>query len=203
MTILLRVEAMAGSDVYSTAEEAIRLANAFGTAVMFKFNSVDCMACPGDNPDGLANRQQELQSEGGNGYKLARDPGARRRTKPEAVTNSRMKDAADFNASVREALGITEGDSILETIEQMRNRLKAYESGTASDCARAAIKGANFYKDQRDKLLGALGKAIANLEPTSKRFMRAEKHEEAEYRDGHLLYAHLNEVRDGILRTEK
>lgn len=40
--------------------------------------------------------------------------------------------------------------------EELRNRLAAFENGTASDCARASIKAANNLLRQRDALLAAL-----------------------------------------------
>ena len=72
MPLQLRVEAFAGSTIDDTARDAIYLANRLGITVMFKFNSVECMARPGDDPEKLAMQQQELQNNGEAGYKLAR-----------------------------------------------------------------------------------------------------------------------------------
>lgn len=44
---------------------------------------------------------------------------------------------------------------VLEVIENQRNRLESYANGTASDCARAAIRGANTLSEKLEKLLKA------------------------------------------------
>lgn len=51
----LRLEAFAGSDISDCAREACRLADRLGVVVLFDFNGVECMACPGDEPAFLAN----------------------------------------------------------------------------------------------------------------------------------------------------
>lgn len=51
----LKLEAFGGADISDCAREACRLAGRLGVVVMFDFNGVSCMACPGDDPTALAN----------------------------------------------------------------------------------------------------------------------------------------------------
>ncbi len=68
----LNLEAKAGSVVSNCASEAIDIANRLQITVMFDFNGVKCMACPGDNPTRLANEALRLMRDGEPAYKLAR-----------------------------------------------------------------------------------------------------------------------------------
>ena len=70
MTLQLKVEAFAGSDIDSVCEDAIRLADRLQIVVIFSFNGVTCMARPGDSAKELALVwRDELSSS--HTYKLA------------------------------------------------------------------------------------------------------------------------------------
>lgn len=67
----LRVETFAGVDIYECCREAVRLANQLQTIVRFKFNGVDCIAAPGDDPTALVDDwDKEMRSN--HSFKLAR-----------------------------------------------------------------------------------------------------------------------------------
>lgn len=67
----LHIEAVPGTEIANCAAEAIGLANRLQLTVMFDFNGVKCMACPGDNPGKLENEFfKKLNSD--RPYKLAR-----------------------------------------------------------------------------------------------------------------------------------
>jgi hypothetical protein len=51
----LEVECFGGSTIDECCEEAMKLANRLEITVMFQFNEVKCMACPGDEARGLTN----------------------------------------------------------------------------------------------------------------------------------------------------
>ncbi len=51
--LILRIEAAPGSEIGDCATDAINLANRLMVIVMFTFNGVNCMACPGDMPESL------------------------------------------------------------------------------------------------------------------------------------------------------
>lgn len=46
---MLKLEPFVGSDIKGCAEEAIRLANMLGVTVVYDFNGITVMACPGDD----------------------------------------------------------------------------------------------------------------------------------------------------------
>lgn len=74
----------------------------------------------------------------------------------------------------------------LETeCEELRNRIAAFENGTASDCARASIKAANKLLSQRATLLAAL-----NLIDTDKDG------------DGFVCKEAMAQIREAITQTE-
>ena len=45
----LKLEAMGGADIENCSKDAVTIADKLGVAVLFDFNGVQCMACPGDN----------------------------------------------------------------------------------------------------------------------------------------------------------
>lgn len=69
MSIFLNVEISAGTDINEAARDAIELADRVGVTVMFGFNGVRCMACPGDNAARLA---QAWNKAFDNGHMIAR-----------------------------------------------------------------------------------------------------------------------------------
>jgi hypothetical protein len=72
----LEVECFGGSTIDECCEEAMKLANRLEITVMFQFNEVKCMACPGDDAKRLASDYySELKSK--RPYKLARGTDAR------------------------------------------------------------------------------------------------------------------------------
>lgn len=68
----LHLETQPGCDIRDCSAEAIDLANRLQITVMFDFNGVKCMACPGDNPSRLANEAFRLINTTTGEYKLAR-----------------------------------------------------------------------------------------------------------------------------------
>lgn len=59
-TFFLRLEAIAGTLIDDAAAEAIKIANQLQVTVMFDFNGVSCMACPGDNSKSLASEAMRI-----------------------------------------------------------------------------------------------------------------------------------------------
>lgn len=59
---LIRIEPFPGADINRCAAQAIQLANKLDVTVMFGFNGVSCMACPGDSSEALAAEYQRLLS---------------------------------------------------------------------------------------------------------------------------------------------
>jgi hypothetical protein len=67
----LTLEPFGGATIINCANEAVSLANHLQLTIMFNFNEVNCMACPGDDANSLASEYfKELKKEGG--YKFAR-----------------------------------------------------------------------------------------------------------------------------------
>lgn len=66
----LRIEPFAGAVIHDCCREAMRLANALQIIVMFKFNGVDCMARPGDDPTDLVTAW-DMELRGTHSHKLA------------------------------------------------------------------------------------------------------------------------------------
>jgi hypothetical protein len=66
----LEVEVDAGSDINSTAKEAIALSKRIGVTVEFDFNGVTCVCNAGGSPEKLASEYQE-QLVNDSEYKLA------------------------------------------------------------------------------------------------------------------------------------
>jgi hypothetical protein len=54
MSIVLNVEATAGSEIEETAGEMIELANRIRVSVRVQFNDVSVLAMPGDDPADIA-----------------------------------------------------------------------------------------------------------------------------------------------------
>jgi hypothetical protein len=52
--LTITVEALAGSTIHNTAEEALTLAKRLGVCVKFKFNGVSCHVHPWGDPQKLA-----------------------------------------------------------------------------------------------------------------------------------------------------
>lgn len=50
MSLFLDVEVSGGTSIEEAAQDAIDLANRIDITVLFRFNGVRCMACPGDDP---------------------------------------------------------------------------------------------------------------------------------------------------------
>lgn len=59
-TFFLRLEAVAGTLIDDAAVQAIQIANQLQLTVMFDFNGVSCMACPGDNAKSLASEAMRI-----------------------------------------------------------------------------------------------------------------------------------------------
>jgi hypothetical protein len=67
----LTLEPFGGATIINCANEAVSLANHLQLTIMFNFNEVNCMACPGDDAKRLASDYySELRSK--KPYKLAR-----------------------------------------------------------------------------------------------------------------------------------
>jgi hypothetical protein len=60
MSLMLRVEAMAGDAIEVTCRELIALASDLNVTVMCPFNGVELMACPGDDPEKLKSEFHRL-----------------------------------------------------------------------------------------------------------------------------------------------
>lgn len=50
VSLSLRLETFAGAEISRACKSAADIANRLGITVMFKFNTVDVMVCPGDDP---------------------------------------------------------------------------------------------------------------------------------------------------------
>lgn len=50
MNIKLKVECLAGVDIFDAAEEAITLAEKLNIGITFDFNGIKCTVWPGDSP---------------------------------------------------------------------------------------------------------------------------------------------------------
>lgn len=60
MSLFLDVEVSGGTSIEEAAQDAIDLANRIDITVLFRFNGVRCMACPGDDPRLLVDRWSRL-----------------------------------------------------------------------------------------------------------------------------------------------
>lgn len=70
----LTLEVAPGACVGDVCKEAVRLANFLGVCVWFNFNSVKCLARPGDDPERIYESwDRELTSN--HTYKIASDRG--------------------------------------------------------------------------------------------------------------------------------
>jgi hypothetical protein len=47
---MLKIEFLAGTDIFDAAEEAVTLSEKLNIGVTFNFNGVDCTMWPGDSP---------------------------------------------------------------------------------------------------------------------------------------------------------
>lgn len=56
----LRLEAIGGTLIDDAAAQAIRIANQLQVTVMFDFNGVSCMACPGDDAKSLVSEAMRI-----------------------------------------------------------------------------------------------------------------------------------------------
>lgn len=63
-SFFLKLEVSPGSLLDKCATEAIDIANRTQINVTFKFNGIECMACPGDNPALLINETARLMALG-------------------------------------------------------------------------------------------------------------------------------------------
>lgn len=69
----LRLDVIAGAEISRTCESASVLSNQLGITVMFKFNGIDVMVCPGDDPASTAEAwRRELNREHPMSYRLVR-----------------------------------------------------------------------------------------------------------------------------------
>ncbi len=80
---ILRIEVKPGSDIANCATEATQLANRLLVTVVFTFNGVHCMACPGDLPESLENEFFRLLNSD-KPYKLARGRASQPDSAPQA-----------------------------------------------------------------------------------------------------------------------
>ncbi len=71
MHAMLRIEFLAGTDIFDAGESALNLAERLSVGVMFSFNKVECTIWPGDSPKILQEQYLAAVGELDNKSKMA------------------------------------------------------------------------------------------------------------------------------------